>query len=212
MLASERRELLLKALQNAFPGREFCVADIMKRTCEPEMSIALTANFAQGWGKLPEPVIAIKIGRYLQLRIVGKRCGDLALLESLGKRRDITYYRVGPAPKPVLEPVLVIKRVDADGHIHTEILRGKDGEPLRDHGRQAGLEATAKHERRDEPVVDKPAEPPPVQQTGPPPAWRQPTRAELVERHRQSQTPSYDNSGGFGTGRPITPNKGRFDL
>jgi hypothetical protein len=98
-------------------------------------------------------------------------------------------------PKP---PTLTIKTVDDDGHIHTEVLRDKNGEPLRD-------------KSADAPTADKPepVKEPEVKSTGPPPKWRQPTRAELAARHHQSSGPSYES-------RPwtnsITPRRGHFNL
>jgi hypothetical protein len=176
MLVSERRELVVKALQGAFPGREFCIADILKRTTQPELSIALTANFAQGWGKLPPEVVGIKIGRLLQEKIAGRKFGEFELT-SLGKRGgDVNYYRIGPPSPPKAVPFLVIERLDGDGHLHQTILKDSKGRPIR-----AVPEAP--------PVVDKPAEAPkpaPVA-TGPPPKWRQPTRAELKARHDRCQ-------------------------
>jgi len=197
MLASERRELMLKTLRDTFPGREFCVADILKRTTQPDMSIALTANFAQGWGKLPVPVIGIKIGRFLEGKLLGKRSDGLQLF-SLGKRADVNYYRIGPPSPPKVVPFLVIEHVDGDGHLHQTILKDSHGEPLRD-------------KSADAPVADKPVEPPAVQQTGPPPKWRQPTKQELAARHHQSTGPSYGQNH-WSTHGSITPSRGNFNL
>lgn len=203
MQASERREAMLKALHGAFAAREFCVKDIQKRTCEPELNMALTANFAGGWGKLPWSVIAIKIGRLLEQKLTGHKFGPYELVP-WHKQQGVNYYRVnGPshvAPDYALKPAPAPAPRPAPPSRPTMTIE------IVGHGTQEALAATAKFERRDEPpVVDKP----PVQQTGPPPAWRQPTKQELIERHRQLQTsPSLSR----GLQNSITPTPGRFDL
>lgn len=185
MLASERRELIVKALHGAFPNREFCVADIQKRLKEiPDLLLALDTEFGHGFFKTKKNLHSVKIGRLLQQKLTGKRFGDLELVP-LGKRQDVNYYRVQRGPR--LDPV--------------------------SKGVQAALEATARYERREEaPAVDKPTEAPTVQhQTGAPAAWRQPTRAELAARHHQTSGPSYNTSDWSQRGS-ITPQRGNFNL
>jgi hypothetical protein len=161
MLVSERRELLLKCLRESFGDESFTAKDVISAKTFGcfDLKDALEANFGTKVLNLKSGLITIKIGRLLEQKCLGKTFGHYEV--RIAGRGEVNKYRVlgppvvkvplfatrpAPVPPPILPcpppyppalrkllpPVLTIKTVDSVGKVHSEILRDRNGEPLRD--------------------------------------------------------------------------------
>jgi len=173
---SNRRENLLKALRVAFGDRKFKVADVTHRIvklADAELSACLDRIIGAG---IPNVARNIATGRCLQVRLIGKRFDNLELVVEPGPDSAANVYRVIDHNAPVPQPPLTHTRVDREGRIHTETLRDRNGEPLRD-------------KSSDPPIKEEPEPPPPAPVPAASRVYRQPTRAELAARHNALQPP-----------------------
>lgn len=173
---SERRELLLRALLEVFKERDFAVKDITTTgVWSPQLVAALEANFGKGFFKIKRSLQAIKVGRLLQT-LPGTLYGHFDLQPTA--YGDPNRYRVeGPDGDPGPGPKAIPKPDPPPVPTLDPVMRG----------REEVAAATARYQNPPR-VEGKPEAPKPETVATGPTAWRQPTRAELAARHKQSQS------------------------
>ncbi len=170
MRISERRQNMLRALHAAFGLNTFGVADVTHQIAKKfnvELSDALNGLIGKGVPNLARPAAT---GRALQMMLLDKQLGSFMLTivnKDVAARAFNVYQLVDCNAPPPVHPVKPAQRWKC----------GPDGRPIPAEPDMPAPTAP--------PVVDtpKPVELPKRQ----PGVWRQPTKAELAARHRETQ-------------------------